>query len=159
MLYSHDYISDLWRKESRFRFPYKFHSYCLGHIKIWDSSIKHWLLHRCFPSCVKYPTCTCTSAAVYRICRISYMYIYYTEFGCWIHLFRNDDLECLFFSRDLKSLCHFTHASILLMYRASLSLSALVASCVFVYSLEPDQADNMNFVTLWNSGYVLKLLI
>ena len=25
--------SDLWWKESRFRFPYKFRTYCLGHIK------------------------------------------------------------------------------------------------------------------------------
>ena len=65
--------------------------------------------------------------------------------------FRNGDLECLL-SRELKNLYHFTHASILLMYLTTLTLSALVASCVFCYSLEPDQTDNMNFVTtlaLW----------
>ena len=50
------------------------------------------------------------------------------------------------------------------MYLTSLTLSALVASCVFCYSLEPDQTDNMNFVTtFWHYGgildYVLKLLI
>ena len=49
------------------------------------------------------------------------------------------------------------------MYLTRLTLSALVASCVFGYSLEPDQSDNMNFVTIWHSGgildYVLELLI
>ena len=38
------------------------------------------------------------------------------------------------FSRELKSLCHFTHASILPMYLTSLVLSSLVESCVFGYS-------------------------
>ena len=55
------------------------------------------------------------------------------------------------------------HASILPMYLTRLTLSALVASCVFGHSLEPDQTDNMNFITIWHSGgildYVLKLLI
>ena len=68
--------SNLWRKESRFRFHYTFNPYCLGHIKKWDSSIKHWLLHRLVSSWVNYPACTCTSAAVYRICGISYKYVY-----------------------------------------------------------------------------------
>ena len=52
---------------------------------------------------------------------------------------------------------------ILPMYLTRLTLSALVASFIFGYSLEPDQTDNMNFVTIWHSGgildYVLKLLI
>ena len=38
-----------------------------------------------------------------------------------------------------------------------------MASCVFGKRLEPDQTDNMNFVTIWNSAgildYVLKLQI
>ena len=54
---------------------------------------------------------------------------------------------CLF-SRELKILYHFIHASILPTYRTRLTFSALVASCVFGYSLEPDQTDNMNFVTI-----------
>ena len=53
-----------------------------------------------------------------------------------------------FFSRELKILYHFKHASILPAYRTRLTFSALVASCVFGYSLEPDQTDNMNFVTI-----------
>ena len=53
-----------------------------------------------------------------------------------------------FFSRELKILYHFIHASILSTYRMRLTFSALVASCVFGYSLEPDQTDNMNFVTI-----------
>ena len=61
--------------------------------------------------------------------------------------FRNGDHKCLF-SRELTILHHFTNASILPMYLTRLTLSALVASCVFGYSLEPDQNDNMNFVTI-----------
>ena len=53
-----------------------------------------------------------------------------------------------FFSRELKILYHFIHASILPTYRMRLTFSALVASCVFGLSLEPDQTDNMNFVTI-----------
>ena len=55
-----------------------------------------------------------------------------------------------FFSRELKILYHFIHASILpmYMYRTRLTFSALVASCVFGFSLEPDQTDNMSFVTI-----------
>ena len=53
-----------------------------------------------------------------------------------------------FFSRELKILYHFIHASILLTYRTRLTFSALVASCVFGFSLEPDQTDNMSFVTI-----------
>ena len=63
------------------------------------------------------------------------------------------------FSRELKILYHFIHASILPTYRMILTFSALVASRVFSFSLEPDQTDNMNFVTIWHSGildYVLK---
>ena len=53
-----------------------------------------------------------------------------------------------FFSRELKILYHFIHASILPTYWTRLTFSALVASCVFGFSLEPDQTDNMNFVTI-----------
>ena len=53
-----------------------------------------------------------------------------------------------FFSRELKILYHFIHASILPTYRTRLTFSALVASCVLGFSLEPDQTDNMNFVTI-----------
>ena len=41
------------------------------------------------------------------------------------------------------------------MYFMRLTLSALVASCVFGYSLEPDQTDNMDFVTILHSGGIL----
>ena len=53
-----------------------------------------------------------------------------------------------FNSRELKILYHFIHASILPTYRTRLTFSALVASCVFDFSLEPDQTDNINFVTI-----------
>ena len=53
-----------------------------------------------------------------------------------------------FFSRALKILYHFIHASILPTYRTRLTFSALVTSCVFGFSLEPDQTDIMNFVTI-----------
>ena len=53
-----------------------------------------------------------------------------------------------FFSRELKILYHFIHASILPTYRTRLTFSALVASCVSGFSLEPDQTDNMSFVTI-----------
>ena len=53
-----------------------------------------------------------------------------------------------FFSRELKILYHFIHASILPTYRTRLTFSSLVASCVFGFSLEPDQTDNMSFVTI-----------
>ena len=43
---------------------------------------------------------------------------------------------------------YFIHASILPTYRTRLTFSALVASCVLGFSLEPDQTDNMNFVTI-----------
>ena len=77
------------------------------------------------------------------------MYMYRTAVHNWMlnSLFRNGDLECLF-SRELKILHHFKHASILPMYLTRLTISALVASCVFGNSLEPDQTDNMNFVTI-----------
>ena len=52
------------------------------------------------------------------------------------------------FSRELKILYHSIHASILPTYRMRLTFSALVTSCVFGFSLEPDQTDNMNFVTI-----------
>ena len=52
------------------------------------------------------------------------------------------------FSRELKILYHFIHASILPTYRTRLFFSALVASCVFGFSLDPDQTDNMSFVTI-----------
>ena len=42
-----------------------------------------------------------------------------------------------------------SNASILPTYRTRLTFSALVASCVLGFSLEPDdQTDNMNFVTI-----------
>ena len=53
-----------------------------------------------------------------------------------------------FFSRELKIWHYFIRASILPMYLTRLTFSALVASCVFGYSLELDQTDNMNFVTI-----------
>ena len=53
-----------------------------------------------------------------------------------------------FFSRELKILYHFIQASILPTHRTRLTFSALVASCVFGFSLEPDQTDNMSFVTI-----------
>ena len=53
-----------------------------------------------------------------------------------------------FFSRELKILCHFKHASILPAYRTRLTFSALVVGCIFGYSLEPDHNDNMDFVTI-----------
>ena len=53
-----------------------------------------------------------------------------------------------FFSRELKILYHFIHASILPTYRTRLTFSALVASCVLGFSVAPDQTDNMNFVTI-----------
>ena len=53
-----------------------------------------------------------------------------------------------FFYRELKLLYHFIHAFILPTYRTRLTFSALVASCVFGFSLEPDQTDNMSFVTI-----------
>ena len=53
-----------------------------------------------------------------------------------------------FVSRELKILYQFIHASILPTYRTRLTFSALVASCVLGFSLEPDQTDNMNFVTI-----------
>ena len=59
----------------------------------------------------------------------------------------NDDLECIF-SRELKILYHFIHASILPTYRTRLTFSALVASCVLGFSLELDHTDNMSFVTI-----------
>ena len=52
------------------------------------------------------------------------------------------------FSRELKILYHIIHASILPTYRTRLIFSALVVSCVFGFSLEPDQTDNMSFVTI-----------
>ena len=86
-----------------------------------------------------------TSADVYRICRITYMYMYRAA----VHnLDAEFTISNVFFSRELKILYHFTHASILPMYLTRLTLSALVASCVFGYSLEPDQTDNMNFVNI-----------
>ena len=49
------------------------------------------------------------------------------------------------------------------MYLTRLTISELVAICVFGYSFEPKQTNNMNFVTIWHSGgnldYVLKLLV
>ena len=52
------------------------------------------------------------------------------------------------FPRELKILYHFIHASTLPTYRTRLTFSALVAGCVFGFILEPDQTDNMNFVTI-----------
>ena len=52
------------------------------------------------------------------------------------------------FSCELKILYHFIHASILPSYWTRLTFSALVVSCVFGFSLEPDQTDNMSFVTI-----------
>ena len=49
-----------------------------------------------------------------------------------------------FFSRELKILYQFIHASILPMYRTRITLFR----CVFGFSLEPDQTDNMSFVTI-----------
>ena len=37
--------------------------------------------------------------------------------------------------------------------------STLVASCVFSFSLEPDQTDNMDFVTIWHSGGILDFVL
>ena len=45
------------------------------------------------------------------------------------------------------------------MYLTRLTLSALAASRVFGYSLEPDQTDNMNFVTIWCSGGILDYVL
>ena len=53
-----------------------------------------------------------------------------------------------FFSRELKILYHFIHASILPTYRTRLTFSALVASCDFGFSLEQDQTDNISFVII-----------
>ena len=63
------------------------------------------------------------------------------------------------FSRELKILYHFIHASILPTYRTRLTISALVASCVFGFSLEPDQTDKMSFVTICNSGGILNYVL
>ena len=56
-----------------------------------------------------------------------------------------------FFSRELKVLYHFIHASILPTYRTRLTFSALVASCDLGFNLEPDQTDNKlcNYLTFW----------
>ena len=45
------------------------------------------------------------------------------------------------------------------MYLTRLTLSTLVASFVFGYSLEPDQTDNLNFVTIWHSGGILDYVL
>ena len=62
-----------------------------------------------------------------------------------------------FFIRELKILYYFIHAFIFPTYRTRLTFSALVASCVFGFSLEPDQTDNMSFVTICHSGGILEL--
>ena len=86
-----------------------------------------------------------TSADVYRICRIAYMYMCRAA----VH---NLDAEFTFLK--WRSRIPFFLVSsrfciiFLLMYLTRLPLSALVASCVFGYSLEPDQTDNLNFVTI-----------
>ena len=67
-----------------------------------------------------------------------------------------------FFFRELKILYHFIHASMLPTYRTRLTFSTLVASCVFGFSLEPDQTDNMsyNYLTFWwYSGLCFEILI
>ena len=56
--------------------------------------------------------------------------------------------NAFFFSRELKILYHFIHASILPTHRTRITFTALVASCVLGFSFEPDQTDNMNFVTI-----------
>ena len=45
------------------------------------------------------------------------------------------------------------------MYLTRVTLSALVANRVFGYSLEPDQTDNMNFVTILLSGGILDYVL
>ena len=84
---------------------------------------------------LEYPTCTCTEQL--------YIYSLDAEFTVLEMTTSN-----AFFSRELKILSHFIHASILLTYRTRLPFSSLVASCVFGFSLEPDQTDNMSFVTI-----------
>ena len=108
-----------------------------------------------------FPTCTCTSADVYRICGISYMYMYRAAVHSLDAEFTVLEMTTsnAFFSRELKILYHFKHASILPAYRTRLTFSALVASCVFGFSLEPDQTDNMNFVTIWHSGGILDYVL
>ena len=90
-----------------------------------------------------------TSADANRICKITYML-----YRAVVH---NLDAEFTFlematsntfFSRELKILYHFSHVSILPMYLTRLTVSALVAICVFGYSFEPEQTNNMNFVTI-----------
>ena len=63
------------------------------------------------------------------------------------------------FSRELKILYHFIHASILPTYQTRLTFSTLVASCVFGFSLEPDQTNNMSFVTSCSSGGILDYVL
>ena len=64
-----------------------------------------------------------------------------------------------FSSRELKILYHFIHASILPTYRTRITFPALVASCVFGFSLEPDQTDKMSFVTIWHPGGILDYVL
>ena len=87
-----------------------------------------------------------TSADVYRICKITYMYMYRAA----VH---NFDAKFTFLKLAISNAFFFLVSSrfctiFLPMYLTRLTLSALVASCVFGYSLEPDQTDNLNFVTI-----------
>ena len=96
------------------------------------------------------------------MCEISYMYMYRADVRSFDAEFTVLEMTTsnAFFSREFKILYHFIHAAILPTYRARLTFSALVASFVLGFSLEPDQTDNMNFVTILHSGgmldYVLK---
>ena len=85
-----------------------------------------------------------------KICGILYMFMYRAAVHTLDAEFTILEMTTsnAFFSRELKILYHFIHASILSTYRTRLTFSALVASCVFGFSLEPDQTDNMNFVTI-----------
>ena len=107
-------------------------------------------------SYVEYPTFTCTSADVYRICRISFMYMYRAAVHSLDAEFTVLEMSTsnAVFLCELKILYHFIHASILPTYRTRLTFSALVASCVFDFSLEP----GANFINKVRTMY-LKLCV
>ena len=84
---------------------------------------------------VEYPICTCTEQLYRHSLDAEFTVLEMTTSNA-------------FFSRELKILYHFIHASILPTNRTRITFSALVASCVFGFGLEPDQTDDMSFVTI-----------
>ena len=100
-----------------------------------------------------------TSAGVYRICRITYMYMYRAA----VH---NLDAEFTFlqwrprmlFSRELNILYHFTHASILPMYLARSTLSLCLR---LQFGTRSDrQRELCNYLTFcWYSGSCFEITI